>query len=73
MVSAILTLCSGLVTAWNQAHSVWNAPPMVQAKVAELHQQHKDAWSNLDAALSDKYATPADHEAALNKLRLAQS
>jgi hypothetical protein len=64
---------SGITTAWNQAQTLYNAPAQIQAKVAQVHQDHSDAVRKLNAVLANPDASPAEHEFALNKLRLAQS
>ncbi len=69
-ISGIIAELLKLVNLWMTRK---NDAASIQATLATFHQQLKDNVANLDATLSDPNATPAAHQAALDKLRIADA
>jgi hypothetical protein len=73
LIQAGLAFASGIMTAWNQARTLYNAPDMIKGKVAQAHQDYADGLNKANAVFVNPASTPADHQKALNLLRLADS
>lgn len=73
LIQAGLAFASGIMTAWNQARTIYNAPAMVKDAVSQAHQQYADALNKANAVFKNPASTPADHQKALNMIRLADS
>lgn len=87
MVSAIIAFCAGLLTAYNQARTLWNAPDMQKAAVSAAHQQYRDDLNTANAllissskVLNNPKSTPdqahqasLDHAKALDLIRRSDS
>lgn len=73
IISEILKIGATLLSIFARFYEAKNSPAEVQAAVEQLHQDLKDKERAIDAVLSDPNATPEQHKAALEKLRMSQS
>ena len=73
LIQAGLAFFGGVMTAWNQARTLYNAPDMVKDAVSQAHQNYRDGLNKANAVFVNPASTPADHQKALNLLRLADS
>lgn len=73
LIQAGLAFASGIVTAFNQARTLYNAPDMIKAAVAKSHQDYRDSLNKANAVFVNPASTPADHQKALDAIRRADS
>lgn len=73
IISEILQIGATLLAIFSKAYAAHNDPAMVLAAVQQLHQGLKDKLAEVDRVAADPKATPADHQRALDSVRLAST
>lgn len=72
-IDAIAGIITELLKLYSMIRGQYNDPKMVEAKVAQLHQDLRDHNERVEAVLQKPDATPQEKKAALDAIRLIDS
>jgi hypothetical protein len=73
ILKTIFQIGATLLSIFEKSFAAHNNPQMVQNAVEKLHQDLKDKEVEIDKLAADPHATPEQHAAALDSIRLSAS
>lgn len=73
IVQEIMGIAATLLSIFSKSYEAHQNPAMVLNAVQKFHQDLQDKQREIDALAADPHATAADHQKALEAIRLSQS